>query len=131
MFAQRDESGKLIGVWTFPVDGVAEEQIADDHPDVVAFLDPVPQVLSRAQTINGLIALGLITAEEGESANVEIPQGVAVVLDNIPEPQRTAARVLWLNFVEAHRGDPLIAALVAANDMSDADIDEFFRSASA
>lgn len=133
MFVQRDENGKVIGVWASAVEGVAEEELKDDHPDVVGFyeqhLNPVPQIISRARTLQGLVKIGLITAEEAEASNVTVPAGVATVFDNMPEPQRTDARILWLNFVEANRQDPLIAALAAANDMSDADIDDFFRMA--
>ena len=39
MFAERDEAGKIVGLYGRPQPGRAEEVLADDHPDVVAFRD--------------------------------------------------------------------------------------------
>lgn len=41
MFVQR-ENGKIVGVFELPQEGYAEEEIAADHPDVLAFLNPPP-----------------------------------------------------------------------------------------
>ncbi len=38
---QRDESGKIIGVYCYLQAGIAEEEIEEDNPEVVAFLNPV------------------------------------------------------------------------------------------
>ncbi|MFK3848113.1 hypothetical protein ACI2J5_01265 [Agrobacterium pusense] len=38
---RRDESGKIIGVYCYLQAGIAEEEIEEDNPEVVAFLNPV------------------------------------------------------------------------------------------
>lgn len=39
-FVQRDDSNKIIGVFRQPQPGYAEEELADDNGEVVAFLNP-------------------------------------------------------------------------------------------
>jgi hypothetical protein len=40
MFIERDEAGKIKGVYSQPQPGYAEEELPDDHPDVMAYLNP-------------------------------------------------------------------------------------------
>lgn len=40
MFVQRDGSGKINGVFAKPQAGYAEEELADDHPEVIEFFNP-------------------------------------------------------------------------------------------
>jgi hypothetical protein len=40
MFVQRFPNKTIQGVYANKQDGYAEEELADDHPDVVAFLAP-------------------------------------------------------------------------------------------
>lgn len=40
MFVQRDEDDRIIGVFELFQEGYAEEELADDHPDVIAFQNP-------------------------------------------------------------------------------------------
>jgi hypothetical protein len=42
MFVQRDGSGKVVGCFAQLQAGYAEEELADEHPDLVAFLNPPP-----------------------------------------------------------------------------------------
>lgn len=41
MYAQRDENGVLVGVWSHPIEGLAEEPIAADDPEVLALQESV------------------------------------------------------------------------------------------
>ena len=43
MFIQRFQEGTVQGVYANKQDGYAEEELADDHPEVVAFLAPKPE----------------------------------------------------------------------------------------
>lgn len=126
MFVQR-ENGKVVGLFELPQPGYAEEEIAADHADVVAFLTPVPTSVSRRQLLLALAQMGLITGEEAVASNVAVPAGVQAVLDNMEPAEKQVAEITWLNFTEALRNDPLVAALAAANDMSSGDVDDFFR----
>lgn len=44
MFVQRDENNRVIGLFALFQEGFAEEELADNHPDVLAFLDPPPTI---------------------------------------------------------------------------------------
>ncbi|MNE28095.1 hypothetical protein D3C80_1215250 [compost metagenome] len=41
VYVQRDESDKIIGVYCYFQAGIAEEEISDDDPEFIAFLNPV------------------------------------------------------------------------------------------
>jgi len=60
MYAQRNQAGNLIGVFSNPQPGFAEEEIAEDSPDVVAFLNPQPAPLTVTEK---LASVGLTVAE--------------------------------------------------------------------
>lgn len=40
MFVQRDGQGKITGVYRAKQFGYAEEELTDDHPEVLAYLNP-------------------------------------------------------------------------------------------
>ncbi|NTE44138.1 hypothetical protein [Agrobacterium pusense] len=40
-YVQRDEVGKVIGVYCYLQAGIAEEEMSDDDPELDAFLNPV------------------------------------------------------------------------------------------
>ena len=126
MFVQR-ENGEVVGVYELSQPGYAEEEIAADHADVVAFLTPVPTSVSRRQLLLALAQMGLITGEEAVASNVAVPAGVQAVLDNMEPADKLAAQITWASMSVAERGNPLVAALAAANDMSSAEVDDFFR----
>lgn len=42
VYVERDESGKIIGVYANFQEGFAEEALPEDDPEVVAFLNPPP-----------------------------------------------------------------------------------------
>ena len=46
MFIQRFIDGTIQGVYANRQNGYAEEELADDHPEVVEFLAPKPEVTS-------------------------------------------------------------------------------------
>jgi hypothetical protein len=41
-YVQRDQEGKVIGLFAQPQEGYAEEFLSDDNPEVVAFLEEQP-----------------------------------------------------------------------------------------
>lgn len=46
MFIERDNDGNIKGVYANFQPGYAEEELADDHPEVVAFLNPEPDAVA-------------------------------------------------------------------------------------
>jgi len=56
VYVQRNASGAIQGVFANKQPGLAEEQLASDHPDVVAFIDatmtpPPPQVQTETTVL--------------------------------------------------------------------------------
>lgn len=51
---QRDEVGKIIGVYCYFQEGIAEEALSEDDPEVLAFLNPV-SVTDYENAIQNLI----------------------------------------------------------------------------
>jgi hypothetical protein len=51
MFVQRDNSSKVIGVFRQAQPGVAEEELPEDHPEVLAYLNPMGTPLRAIQNI--------------------------------------------------------------------------------
>lgn len=49
--------GKIVGVYAIPQPGYAEEEIADDHPDLVAFRNPAVDLSAiDLATLNATLA---------------------------------------------------------------------------
>lgn len=125
------EGGRIIGWQENPTPGVTQA-LPDDHPDVMAFLTrpaAVPESISRRQLILALVAMELITPEEALAAarTGDVPAAVQATFDNLLPADKLAAEVTWATMSVAERAHPLVALLAAANDMSDGDVDDFFR----
>jgi len=56
-YVQRD-NGAVIGIYAQPQPGYAEESLADDHPEVVAFLSPPPVAADVISERDRRLALG-------------------------------------------------------------------------
>jgi hypothetical protein len=109
---------------------MTHEEIIEREAEILAWAnqpDPVPPVISRSQVMRALVRMDIITAEEAERANIEVPAPIAAVLANMSSDNEIDARLTWLNFIEAHIDDPIIAALGHANGMSDDEVKDFFR----
>lgn len=44
MFVERDEAGRVVGVFLLPQPGFAEEELPDDDPEVVGFVEMAERV---------------------------------------------------------------------------------------
>lgn len=89
---------------------------------------PIIQSVSRRQILTGLAIVGWITQQEAEAALATGARPVAVeaVIEVLPEEQRFEARMKWIGFQHAHRDDPMVSALAAAEGKTAQDVDEFF-----
>lgn len=75
---------------------------------------PVPSVVSARQARLALLQGGILAATEAMIAQ-----------------QDEATRITWEYATEFRRGDPLLAALAANLNLTDAQIDQFFKDAAA
>lgn len=115
MFVQRDNDGKIIGVYGPKQPGIAEEELPNDHPEVLAYLNPppkVPQVVTMRQARLALHATGLLDA-----VNAAITQAGG------------ASAIEWEYAQELRRDHPLIAALTPALGITSEQLDALFTQA--
>lgn len=139
-FVERDEGGGIKGVYAVAQPGYAEEELADNHPDVVAFnarLDAImfaPPPISDFQFAAALMSRGVITPAEA-SAFVkvgDIPAALQAAIDKIPDAQQRTLAELRVSGATTYRRDhPLTQALAATMGWSSADVDDLWRAASA
>ena len=115
MFVQRDNDGKIIGVYGPKQPGIAEEELSDDHPEVVAFLNPapkIPQVVTMRQARLALHAAGLLDA-----VNAAITQAGG------------AAAIEWEYAQELKRDHPLVVSLTPTLGLTSEQLDALFMQA--
>lgn len=86
--------------------------------------------LTRRQLLIGLKTYDLITGEEAVAAaqTGAIPAGIQAIFDTLPtQAERDDAAITWASMSVAVRTDPLLAAVTAANELSEEDVDAFFE----
>lgn len=89
---------------------------------------PVPQSITFAQLLIGLVTEAWITEAEGEAWLAgTLPTAVLLVIDSLPAGQRFAAKARALRPSEVLRSDPLVAAMGTAAGKTSAQIDAFFQ----
>lgn len=91
---------------------------------------PVPESITRRQCAKQLLAIGLITAQEAiaMTRNGTPPAMVQAYLDNMQEPDRTSATIDFAADTYL-RSNPLLSALMAANGMTEEQVDAYFIAA--
>jgi hypothetical protein len=70
-YVERDQSGKIKGLYVIRQAGYAEEYLSDDNPEVLGFLSPfasVPTSISRRQFFQVLAVRDIITRQEALDA---------------------------------------------------------------
>jgi hypothetical protein len=115
------KDGKVTGVYANPQTGYAEELLAEDDAEVVAFFNPpppVPQTVSMAQARLALIGAGLFTA-------------IDAGLKALPEPQRTTALTAWEYAPTVSRNGALVTTLAGQFGLTETQLDALFTAAAA
>lgn len=115
MFVQRNDQGQIVACFVNPQEFAAEE-VADDAPDLLAFLaPPVPMVVSRAQGEIALHRASLLAQVEafiaGASTDTEI-------------------RIWWQRAQEFRRDSATLLAVATAMEWSPQQLDDLFILAS-
>lgn len=105
-----------------------EEAIAWEDEVLGMAPPPVPQTLSFAQLLIGLVAEGWITEAEGDAwANRQLPAAVNTLIAGLPQAQRFAARARAKLPSVVLRNDALVVALATQQGKSPGQLDDFFR----
>ncbi|MGD9766595.1 MAG: hypothetical protein AB7U62_03045 [Pseudolabrys sp.] len=94
---------------------------------------PVPASITRRQLLLALKTADIITPAEAVAAAQTgvAPAAVAAMFDTLNEPQKSDAYITWASMSVAERDNPLVAMLAASQNMDEAAVDDFFRSAAA
>jgi hypothetical protein len=86
----------------------------------------VPQQMTFAQLLIGLVAEGWITEAEGDAwLEGRIPAAARTLIGTLPQGQRFAAKARAARPSIVLRNDPLVTALATAQGRAD-DLDRFF-----
>lgn len=107
-----------------------EGEIAEiEAQQSVEIVEPVPTSVSRRQLLTGLAVVGWVSEQEAEAALATgaLPTAVETVINSLPEEERFTARMKWIGFQTAYRDDPMVAALAAAEEKTEQEVDDFFR----
>jgi hypothetical protein len=95
--------------------------------EYVAEPTPVPQNITFAQLLIGLVAEEWITEAEGEAWLAgTVPAAVSALIQTLPQAQRFAALARAVRPSVVDRSDPLVVALGAANGKTPEQLDQFF-----
>ena len=118
-------------------DAAAEAQIGGTYADGQFYPAPppepqppaVPQSISFAQLLIGLVSEGWITAAEGRAwrDRVALPAPVQALIASLPEAQQFAAETRAFAPSEVLRNDPLVQGLGAVAGKTTEELDQFFR----
>lgn len=108
-------------------DAVTGERFEREVPDPVLNV-PVPQEMSFAQLLIGLVAEGWITEAEGDAwVDRQLPAAVLQLIAGLPQEQRFAARTRAKMPSVVLRNDALVVALATQQGKSAEELDQFFR----
>lgn len=92
----------------------------------------IPQQMTFAQLLIGLVAENWISEAEGEAwLTGVVPAAVSSLIASLPEGQRFAALARASRPSVVMRSDPLVAAMADMQDKSQVEMDDFFSTYSA
>lgn len=99
--------------------------------DVFPVPSTVPQFCSRRQMLLGLAAAGFITTAEAVAAATTgaVPSSIQAVFDTLPDQaSKDTATITWAAMSQCDRGNSLVAMLQQSHSLTDAQVDDLFRS---
>jgi hypothetical protein len=106
-----------------------------EDPSILPYVPPLPEVpaqITRRQCAVMMLSQNMITGQEAilMTQSGIPPANVQTYFDAMPEPQRTMA-IIDFAAVNYYRNNPLLADLMAANGMTEQQVDQFFIDAAA
>lgn len=111
MYVQRID-GVIVGIYANPQPGLAEEFIADDHPDLAA-QEPPPTFVTMRQARLALLQAGLLDQ-------------VNSMLESIPGIEGQVARIEWEFASEVRRDSPLVSIMALSLNLAQGQMDNLF-----
>jgi hypothetical protein len=88
---------------------------------------PVPDSITFAQLLIGLVSEGWITEADGESwLEGRLPEPVQALIATLPQDQRFSAKARAIRPSTVLRNDPLVGLLAAAHGKTQEQLDAFF-----
>lgn len=113
-----------------PFTGLVEDVWVVREFDPALLPPPVPDQITRRQCALELLALGMITGDDAIALARDgtPPAAMMPYFDAMNDTDRTLALIDFAA-TNYYRNNSLIAGLIAANNMSEADVDAFFISA--
>lgn len=128
------EAGVVVGLNAHPIPVVAEEWLEDDDAEVLAFLNPpeaIPDEISDRQFFQQMATEGRITQDEALDAvgSGIIPAAMDALVEQLPENQRFAARMLIRGATTFRRTHPVTELIGQLYGMTGEQIDETWRKA--
>lgn len=128
----RRTSGKIVDWTRWPFEG-NDEELPDDNPEVVAFLNPPPPVpaASRRQFFQQAAISGIISQDEALDAVTTgaLPTAILAFINTLPTDQQFGAKMLF-SAIEFQRSSPLANAFGQTIGLTPEQIDAFFEAAS-
>ena len=112
--------GAITGVYALPQAGYAEEKVADNNAELLAFLKRAApaQPITRRQLRLTLVRNGISLAGV-EAAIAAMPDGL----------QKEEAQIEWANASTFNRGHPTLLLIASALGLTDAQIDAMWAEA--
>lgn len=126
-------NGKIVGEYGGFNAGIAEEELPEDHPEVVAFRNPPPPPpvsISRRQFYAGLERIGKITKADALAAmkTGKIPAALQAIIDAMPDADaKYEVEMALVGATEFLRSSEFVPIFATAEQMSDAEVDDFWR----
>lgn len=117
-YVQRDGAGVIIGLYANFQEGLAEEVLSDDNPEVVAFLNPpeVLQPITKRQLRLTLVRNGISLATV-DAAIASMPDGIA----------KQEAQIEWDDASTFNRNHPTLLLIASALGLTEAQVDAMWR----
>lgn len=119
-FVQRDELGKIVGVYGNKQPGYAESFVKDDSPELLEFLNPPvpPPPITKRQLRLTLVRNG-ISLSDIEAAIAAMPAGQA----------KEEAQIEWADASTFNRNHPTLLLIAGALGLTEAQIDAMWSEA--
>lgn len=131
-YVQRDDSGKVTGVYANPQPDYAEEELPDDAAEVVAFLSRSPSIgsISRRQFFQQAAIAGIISESEALAAVTTgaLPTAITAFISTLPADQQFGAKMLF-SVNDFERSSAMANAFGQTLGMTGEQIDAFFLAA--
>ncbi|NSZ61883.1 hypothetical protein G6L16_000875 [Agrobacterium tumefaciens] len=120
VYVQRDDLGIIVGLYANQQEGIADEFLEEDAPEVIAFLTPpkVFEPITRRQLRLTLVRKGISLAGV-EAAIAAMPEGLA----------KEEARIEWADASTFSRNHPTLLLIAAALGLTEAQIDAMWAEA--